>query len=46
MSGIETRVRSTDGQYRTGITDADGYTEWVERDVMEALAFDLVQQKP
>lgn len=46
VSGIETRVRSTDGQYRTGITDADGYTEWVERDVMEALAFDLVQQKP
>lgn len=37
------RVRSTGGQYMTGTTDADGYTTWVERDVREALAFDLVQ---
>lgn len=37
------RVRSTGGQYLTGTTDAEGYTQWVERDVREALAFDLVQ---
>jgi len=37
------RVRSTDGQYITGITDEDGYTAWVERDAREALAFDLAQ---
>jgi hypothetical protein len=24
-------------------TDAEGYTTWVERDVSEVLAFDLVQ---
>lgn len=35
------RVRSTGGQYLTGSTDADGYTQWVERDAAEALAFDL-----
>ena len=46
VSGIETRIRSTGGQYHTGVTDPDGFTEWIERDAMEALAFDLVQQKP
>jgi hypothetical protein len=35
------RVRSTGGQYHTGATDSNGYTAWVERDVNEALAFDL-----
>jgi hypothetical protein len=39
------RVRSTGGQYLTGETDADGYTQWVERDAAEALAFDLVTEK-
>lgn len=37
------RVRSTSGQYVTGTTDADGFTDWVERDINEALAFDLLQ---
>ncbi len=37
------RVRSTGGQYLTGQTDSDGYTQWVERDADEALAFDLVE---
>ncbi|WP_426340756.1 PAAR domain-containing protein [Pseudoduganella sp. S-14] len=37
------RLRSTSGQYVTGSTDADGYTQWVERDVQESLAFDLIQ---
>lgn len=37
------RVRSTAGQSITGWTDANGYTDWVERDAREALAFDLLQ---
>lgn len=41
--GQSVRVRSTGGRYVTGVTDADGFTEWVERDAQEALAFDLVQ---
>lgn len=45
ISGEAVRVRSTDGQYLTGATDADGYTQWVERDAAEALAFDLVKEK-
>lgn len=36
------RIRSTGGQYLTGATDADGYTDWVEREASEALAFDLI----
>lgn len=43
VSSQAVRVRSTDGQYLTGATDADGFTQWVERDANEALAFDLVQ---
>ena len=47
VSAIEARVRSTGGQYLTGTTDAEGSTEWVERDAAEALAFDLTQpQQP
>ena len=45
ISGEAVRVRSTGGQYITGTTDADGYTEWVERDAAEALAFDLVKEQ-
>jgi uncharacterized Zn-binding protein involved in type VI secretion len=37
------RLRSTSGQYVTGSTDADGFTQWVERDAQESLAFDLIQ---
>lgn len=35
------RLRSTGGQYVHGSTDADGYTQWVERDAGEFLAVDL-----
>ena len=45
VSGESVRVRSTGGQYITGTTDSDGYTQWVERDAAEALAFDLVKGK-
>jgi hypothetical protein len=41
VAATSVRVRSTDGQYLTGQTDSDGYTQWVERDANEALAFDL-----
>lgn len=37
------RIRSTNGQSLKGITDENGYTEWVARDVREALAFDFTE---
>lgn len=43
IAATSVRVRSTGGQYMTGQTDADGYTQWIERDAAEALAFDLVE---
>lgn len=43
VAATSVRVRSTGGQYLTGQTDSEGYTEWVERDANEALAFDLVE---
>lgn len=44
IAGRAVRVRSTGGLYLTGHTDAEGYTEWVEHDTDEALAFDLLEQ--
>lgn len=41
IPGKPVRVRSTDGQYITGITDEEGFTQWVERSTEEALAFDI-----
>ena len=41
VTGQSVRVRSTGGQYLTGSTDAEDFTQWVERDASEALAFDL-----
>jgi len=41
--GKEVRVRSTTGQYLTGTTDAEGFTQWVERDAAESLALDLLE---
>lgn len=41
IAGRAVRVRSTSGQYLTGTTDAEGFTQWVERDAAESLAFDL-----
>ncbi len=35
------RVRSTAGQILSGATDGEGFTQWVERDAAERLAFDL-----
>ncbi len=45
IAGKAVRVRSTSGQYLTGSTDAEGFTQWVEREASEALAFDLVEGK-
>lgn len=44
VGGPTVRVRLTDGQYLPGPTDADGFTEWVERNVAESLAFDISEQ--
>jgi hypothetical protein len=44
LVGQPVRVRSTAGQYMTGTTDSQGFTEWVERDASEMLAFDLMEQ--
>ncbi|MCW7538250.1 PAAR domain-containing protein [Aquabacterium sp. A7-Y] len=45
IAGKSVRVRSTGGQYLTGTTDGEGYTQWVDRDAAEALAFDLIEQE-
>lgn len=39
--GAPVRLRTTGGQYLLGTTDKEGFTQWVERDVDEALALDL-----
>jgi uncharacterized Zn-binding protein involved in type VI secretion len=46
VAGRAARLRSTGGQYLTGSTDAEGFTQWVERDASEALAFDLANPQP
>ena len=46
IQGEAVSVRSANGQNIGGTTDANGYTEWVERDAAEALAFTLVKDKP
>ena len=43
VRSLAVRVRSTDGQYIMGNTDEEGFTQWVERDGLESLAFDLIQ---
>ena len=45
VAGQRVRLRSTSGQYLEGTTDADGFTQWVERDVNEALALELLGQQ-
>lgn len=45
IEGKNVRLRSTSGQYITGKTDADGFTQSVERDAAEALAFDIIEEK-
>ncbi|PWF47751.1 PAAR domain-containing protein [Massilia glaciei] len=44
ISGQAVRVRSTGGQSLTGATDAGCFTQWVERDEAEALAFDYAEK--
>ncbi|WP_426105433.1 PAAR domain-containing protein [Massilia sp. TSP1-1-2] len=44
IAGRAVRVRSTGGQYLTATTDEQGYTQWVEREAAESLAFDLQEQ--
>ena len=44
ITGKAVRVRSTDGQYITGTTDEEGFTQWVERGTKEALAFDIADK--
>lgn len=46
VAGRIVRVRSTGGKSLSSNTDAEGYTQWVERDVTEALAFDLTGAQP
>ena len=43
IADTDVRIRSTAGKYHTGQTDAEGFTQWVEREAAEALAFDLVE---
>ncbi|WP_024656350.1 PAAR domain-containing protein [Pseudomonas syringae USA007] len=44
IAGQPVRVRSSEGQYLTGSTDDEGFTQWVERDTDEALAFYLIDE--
>jgi uncharacterized Zn-binding protein involved in type VI secretion len=46
LAGQPARVRSTGGQYLTGTTDAEGFTQWVNRDASEELAFDITELQP
>ena len=45
ISGQLVRVRSGDAEWFTTTTDADGYTQWVEREAAESLAFEIVEQE-
>lgn len=44
VNGQAVRVRTNSGQYLTGATDAEGFTQWVERDARESLAFDYAER--
>ena len=41
VMGLSSLLRSTGGQYINGATDEEGFTQWVERDASEQLAFDV-----
>jgi hypothetical protein len=41
VEGQVAHVRSDDGQYFTGSTDAEAFTQWVERDASGALGLSL-----
>lgn len=42
ISGKRVRVRTSSGEAIEAVTDSQGYTPWVARDVAETLAFELV----
>ena len=42
VSGRRVRVTTGDGQVLEGATDADGYTDWVQRHAPDSLQFELL----
>lgn len=42
LGGRRVRVRASGGETIEAVTDSQGYTPWVERDVAETLAFELI----
>lgn len=46
ISGRRVRVRATSGEAIEAVTDAEGYTPWVERDTAETLALELIDEQP
>jgi uncharacterized Zn-binding protein involved in type VI secretion len=42
IAGEAVRVQVTDGRVLGGTTDADGYTQWVERDASVSLSLELL----
>jgi uncharacterized Zn-binding protein involved in type VI secretion len=43
IGGRRVRVRTSGGDTIDAVTDAQGYTPWVERDVAETLTFELIE---
>ena len=46
ISGKRVRMRAGDGEVVVGVTDAQGYTPWIERDSAATLEFELVDDQP
>jgi uncharacterized Zn-binding protein involved in type VI secretion len=42
ISGRRVRVRASSGHMVEGVTDAEGYTPWIERDTAETIALELI----
>jgi uncharacterized Zn-binding protein involved in type VI secretion len=42
LSGRRVRVRASGGETIEAVTDSQGYTPWVEGDIAETLAFELI----
>ena len=42
ISGRRVRVRASSGHVVEGVTDAQGYTPWIERDTAETIALELI----
>ncbi|WP_332879001.1 PAAR domain-containing protein [Massilia sp. S19_KUP03_FR1] len=45
ISGRRVRVRTSGGASIEAVTDSQGYTPWVEREVAESLAFELIDDR-